>query len=206
MVNVKSLRNGAFGLIFVLLITTGAITSTFLFLPWLLTLPLMPFLPLKLLKIRRSYVQFIAKIFFSFAAGLLIDYCGTKVIIHSSDNLFLSDPSFIVMSNHRSRVDWMYCGWCYIFLMNQTCHLTFILKESLKSVPFYGWCMQIMVFIFLSRQRDLDIPIIRAAINYLKKVDNYPNILIFPEGTDLSSSVLKRNNECELDYTTILKK
>ena len=74
--------------------------------------------------------------------------------------------------------------------------ITMILKKSLKVVPIFGWCMQCMMYIFLERKREDDLPKMKHVISYLLTMNrSKSNIFIFPEGTDLSiSNITKSNN------------
>jgi lysocardiolipin and lysophospholipid acyltransferase len=88
----------------------------------------------------------------------------------------------------------MYVGWCYSSMINAADHLTIILKDPLRSVPIFGWATQLLMFIFLSRNRDADVPHIVRMLNYLYAVEARPSVLIFPEGTDLSPENLEKSN------------
>jgi lysocardiolipin and lysophospholipid acyltransferase len=76
--------------------------------------------------------------------------------------------------------------------------LKIILKKTLKLIPFFGWAMQCLLFIFLSRNRENDLPHIANSLLYLltsSYTEVAPCILYFPEGTDLSESNKKKSNE-----------
>lgn len=92
----------------------------------------------------------------------------------------------------------MFAGWYYAFHLNLNADLRVILKESLRSVPIYGWSMQIMMYIFLSRKREQDIPYIRRILSYLLCTGHAPSLLLFPEGTDLNENNKKKSNACKL--------
>eukprot|EP00602_Paraphysomonas_sp_CaronLab_P010683 CAMPEP_0185037330 /NCGR_PEP_ID=MMETSP1103-20130426/31568_1 /TAXON_ID=36769 /ORGANISM="Paraphysomonas bandaiensis, Strain Caron Lab Isolate" /LENGTH=193 /DNA_ID=CAMNT_0027575257 /DNA_START=360 /DNA_END=938 /DNA_ORIENTATION=+ len=70
-----------------------------------------------------------------------------------------------------------------------------ILKDALRSVPVYGWLMQLGLYIFLQRKRDSDIPHITRMLNYLIQLGTHPSLLLFPEGTDLSKSNVAKSNQ-----------
>lgn len=74
-------------------------------------------------------------------------------------------------------------------------YLKVILKEALRYVPIFGWAAQLMLYIFLGRDREQDIPHIKRAISYLLHTDEKVVFLLFPEGTDLSPSNLQRSME-----------
>ncbi len=173
----------------------GAIGSFLILVPWCLLLPLNQIVAVS--RFRRAYLCVITKIFFSFAAVMIEYICGTKILIHSSDSRVLDDKGVLMIANHRTRVDWMFAGWSYATLLNVYPQMAFILKRSLKDVPFFGWCMQIMMYIFLERKREADLPKIQSVIRYLLSHDQDACVIMFPEGTDLSESNIVKNNKCK---------
>ena len=137
---------------------------------------------------------------------------GVKVRI-SGDLRPLSQngPTLIVM-NHRTRFDWLFF-WCFLLRQGKLSHLKIILKKSLKSIPafgkiicnfskqlkyykiFVGWAMQHVNYIFLHRKWSQDEANLKRTLQYF--ADNrYPvQLLLFPEGTDLSPGNRKRDKE-----------
>lgn len=195
-----SLTQRARGLLFFFFMTLNMITIFILFIPWILAMPI----PNKTVqRLRRKYCVFLNNAYFQVNAALITVVGGTKIVIHGDDKKFLEDRSLLILSNHRTTVDWMFSGWCYAACLSHYPCLNFILKDSLRIVPFFGWCMQNVVYIFLTRKRDLDIPLIERVMNYLKHVDGYPNIFLFPEGTDLSRSNKQKSLECKCLVITI---
>lgn len=97
----------------------------------------------------------------------------------------------LIMSNNRSRVDYMFSGWCYAILTNRTANLKMIVKDFYRSIPIFGWAMQCMMYIFLigasssgssnsgsntsssitttisKRKREADVSSITRTFNYL---------------------------------------
>lgn len=141
------LRRRLSGLLYIALITGGALVSF---------IALAPFIAIHLLVTRWcSFVQLrhrlvirpVACLYFHFSAAVIHYLCGTKIIIHSADSLFLADQGVLMACNHRTRVDWMYAGWCYTACMAINASITaMVLKKSLKIVPIFGWCMQLMMY------------------------------------------------------------
>lgn len=149
-----------------------------------------------IIQMKRAYVNKIGDLFFSFTAMVLTDVCGTKIFIYSDDPDVLHDSKIgLVISNHNCRVDWMYVGWLYAVICDMGSYLKVIMKDSLRSVPIFGWAAQILHHIFLSRNKDQDIPYIRKTMSYLLHADKKSLFLLFPEGTDLSPSNLSRSLE-----------
>lgn len=65
---------------------------------------------------------------------------GTQVKI-SGDMVPYGEAAMIIC-NHRTRVDWMFL-WCLCLQQGQLSGLKIVLKESLKSVPGFGWASQV---------------------------------------------------------------
>jgi 1-acyl-sn-glycerol-3-phosphate acyltransferase len=182
-------------MIFILLMGAGAWCVLFAFIPVIVAL----FIPIRhkaIIQWRRRYLEAVGAYWFRFATYLTLDTCGTHMSIHAYDPKIMEDSGNVglVISNHRTRVDWMYVGWCYSSMINAADHLTIILKDPLRSVPIFGWATQLLMFIFLSRNRDADVPHIVRMLNYLYAVEARPSVLIFPEGTDLSPENLEKSN------------
>ena len=97
----------------------------------------------------------------------------------------------------------MFAGWCYSSYFNLNSNLRVILKESLRSVPLFGWGMQIMMYIFLSRKKEKDVPYIRKMLSYLLCTGCTPSLFLFPEGTDLNESNKKKSNACKYCHVHI---
>lgn len=196
-----------FGIIFLFLLTFAAFSI------WLFMLPiglLLLFIHFKnILIIRRKILNFLSELFLDYAYFLLTVFCQTKVIIYTNNEIFSHHGHHghlghrqegkyqdigLIICNHRTRIDWMYAGWCYGAILRINSHLYVILKDSLKSLPIYGWAIQLMHYIFLTRSKEKDLPYIIKSINYLFQVAQSPIIFLFPEGTDLSDSNLQRSH------------
>lgn len=92
----------------------------------------------------------------------------------------------VLMANHQLYTDWLYLWWiAYTNKMHGRIYI--ILKESLKQLPIFGWGAQFYNFIFLSRKWETDRWRFKNALSHLKKPEDPMWLLIFPEGTNLSS-------------------
>jgi lysocardiolipin and lysophospholipid acyltransferase len=110
---------------------------------------------------------------------------GVNIVI-SEDTSVLKSPCLIVM-NHRTRFDWLFL-WCYLIRKGDLNRGKVILKKQLKHVFGYGWAMQVLLFIFLSRDWTSDEAYLHQMFGHFVE-SKYPlQLLIFPEGTDLSES------------------
>jgi 1-acyl-sn-glycerol-3-phosphate acyltransferase len=145
---------------------------------------------------RRNIISKITQIFQEFLAATLYYIGNSKTIIHCENpKLFnTNERGILLVSNHRTVIDWMYVGWCYGSMMNFLSNFKVILKNALRNVPIFGWLMQLGMYIFLERHRDKDVPHISKVLSYLLHLGSRPSILIFPEGTDLSESNVEKSN------------
>lgn len=98
----------------------------------------------------------------------------------------------VLMANHQLYTDWLYLWWiAYTNKMHG--HIYIIMKESLKQLPIIGWSGQLYNFIFLSRKWDTDEVRFRQALKHLCKPQDPMWLLIFPEGTNLSTTTREKS-------------
>jgi 1-acyl-sn-glycerol-3-phosphate acyltransferase len=187
------------GVVFMTIFTFAVFVVDILFAPCALLL-LVPVRGVVLA--RRRYISLVTRFFSEFAMELIQRVCGTKIYVYSAGPSGASAPEFIhervgplVICNHRTRVDWLYCFWWYGAYVHMGEYLRVVLKDALRSVPFYGWAMQMSMYIFLQRSRDADVPHIYNVMSYLLKTSEKVSTLIFPEGTDLSESNVRKSNQ-----------
>ena len=98
----------------------------------------------------------------------------------------------VLMANHQLYTDWLYLWWiAYTNKMHGRIYI--ILKESLKSLPIFGWGAQFYNFIFLSRKWETDKYRFKSALNHLRDPNDPMWLLIFPEGTNLSATTREKS-------------
>ncbi len=114
-----------------------------------------------------------------------IEYFGDKLV---------RDESALVICNHHTCVDWLFL-WPFFHQIDSLAQLRIVLKSPLKKVPFIGWCMQILQFIFLERNRSDDEIYIKRSLSKIIELNNRRMILLFPEGTDLSERSIKKSHK-----------
>jgi lysocardiolipin and lysophospholipid acyltransferase len=180
------------GVGFVLMMTCGGFTCLCLLIPVILTLPIPS---IRVIRYRRKLVAWASALYFDFAAALLTEMCKVKIHVYSNAPELIHDKGMLLMCNHRTRIDWMFSGWCYAALIKANDELRVILKDSLKSVPVYGWAMQLMMYFFLSRKKENDVPYLSRKLSYLLDAGDKPIAFLFPEGTDLSPSNVEKSNQ-----------
>ncbi|XP_050804559.1 lysocardiolipin acyltransferase 1 isoform X1 [Gopherus flavomarginatus] len=155
---------------------------------------LSPFLPLMFVSPAwyRWITDRIVATWLTLPVALLEMVFGAKVVI-TGDGFIPGERSVIIM-NHRTRMDWMFLWNCllrYSYLrLEKIC-----LKSSLKSVPGFGWAMQVAAFIFIQRKWEDDKNHFENMLDYFCDIREPLQLLIFPEGTDLTANTKARSNE-----------
>uniref|UniRef100_F6QAZ7 Lysocardiolipin acyltransferase 1 n=1 Tax=Xenopus tropicalis TaxID=8364 RepID=F6QAZ7_XENTR len=153
-----------------------------------------PFLPLMLVSPSwyRWITDRIVATWLTLPVALLELVFGAKVVI-TGDGFIPGERSVIIM-NHRTRLDWMFLWNCllrYSYLrLEKIC-----LKSSLKAVPGFGWAMQVAAFIFIHRKWEDDKNHFEAMLDYFCDIKEHLQLLIFPEGTDLTDNTKARSDE-----------
>lgn len=141
------------GITFLFMLFSGA--AVFWFMMCIITVILLPIHSMKIIKFRKMLLKHLSEHFIDFAAALLDLVCNINVFTYCDDSHILNDAKDhrvgMVISNHRTRVDWMFSGWFYNSLLNNSENLIIVLKDDLRSVPLFGWAMQMLQFIFLTR-------------------------------------------------------
>ena len=127
------------GLLFTLLITYGAFCTLFFLFPVVM---LVPCHYIRVIRWRRRYCDYIVSIYFNFVVSLVKIIGKTKIYIYCDNEQILSDRGALIISNQRTRADWLYSGFCYSFLTNRTSELKVVSREFLKSIPVFGWVSQ----------------------------------------------------------------
>ncbi|XP_077997790.1 lysocardiolipin acyltransferase 1-like [Glandiceps talaboti] len=144
-----------------------------------------PFLPLLFIytPLYRKISDHILAKWVTFPVALLELLYGIKIVV-SGDSFKPADKSIMIM-NHRTRLDWMFL-WCCLIRRSALHHEKIMLKIGLKSIPGGGWAMQVGHFIFIHRNWEVDKEILSDILDYFSAIRHPTQILIFPEGTDLS--------------------
>ncbi|XP_004451123.1 lysocardiolipin acyltransferase 1 isoform X1 [Dasypus novemcinctus] len=153
-----------------------------------------PFLPLMFLN--PSWYRWInnrlVATWLTLPVALLETMFGVKVII--TGDAFVPGERSVIIMNHRTRMDWMFLWNClmrYSYLrLEKIC-----LKASLKSVPGFGWAMQAAAYIFIHRKWKDDKSHFEDMIDYFCGIREPLQLLIFPEGTDLTEYSKARSND-----------
>lgn len=112
-------------------------------------------------------------------------------------NSFQLPAATLIMSNHSTRIDYMFSGWCYGMLTNRNSNMKLIVRDFFRSVPILGWGMQCMMYIFLNERKtsnkklkDSDVYTIAQTFNYLLKLQ-IPTRYIFNFKTSTSRCMFR---------------
>ncbi len=146
-------------------------------------------------RLLRRWEGLVAGSWLSFGAWLLERVGGVKIIL-TGDTLLPGDR-VLILSNHRTRIDWMFL-WCWAARLDLLSSYRVILKSSLRSFPWWGWGMSLCLFPFIrrgSKHRDADLARIERICRYLSQLGVANSLILFPEGTDLSLSNQERDRE-----------
>ncbi|XP_046874363.1 lysocardiolipin acyltransferase 1 [Hypomesus transpacificus] len=117
---------------------------------------------------------------------------GVKVVI-TGDGFIPGERSVIIM-NHRTRLDWMFL-WCYLLRYSYLRLEKICLKAALKAVPAFGWALQVACYIFVQRRWEDDREHIENMLEYFCDIGEPLQLLLFPEGTDLTEYTRARSDD-----------
>ena len=106
---------------------------------------------------------------------------GTKVVF--SGDLVPPKERVLIISNHRTEVDWMYL-WNLALRKGCLGYIKYILKSSLMKLPVFGWGFHILEFISVERKWEVDEPAMRQMLSTFKDSRDPLWLALFPEGTD----------------------
>ncbi|XP_018655356.1 putative 1-acylglycerol-3-phosphate acyltransferase [Schistosoma mansoni] len=154
-----------------------------------------PLLPLAVLSpvLFRYFNDLLLTSWLMFAEFVICKVFGCR-IRHFGDRVIPSTTtehhSCLFLINHRTQLDWFFV-WG---LGDPIQRMKIILKDSLAKVPGAGWAMQCGSFIFLRRRIATDQQRLQKIVEYLLKVKQSCQLLIFPEGTNLNSKSLERSD------------
>ncbi|XP_016650850.1 PREDICTED: probable 1-acyl-sn-glycerol-3-phosphate acyltransferase 5 isoform X2 [Prunus mume] len=107
----------------------------------------------------------------------------TKVIF--SGETVPDGERILLISNHRTEVDWMYL-WDLALRKGRQGYIKYILKSSLMKLPLFGWSFHILEFISVERKWEVDELNMRRMLSSLKDPQDSLWLALFPEGTDFT--------------------
>ncbi|XP_051941370.1 lysocardiolipin acyltransferase 1 [Hippocampus zosterae] len=153
-----------------------------------------PVLPLMLLSPAwyRWITDRIVATWLTLPVSLLELVFGVKVVI--TGDAFVPGERSVIIMNHRTRLDWMFL-WCCLLRYSYLRLEKICLKAALKAVPGFGWAMQVACFVFIHRRWEKDKEHLGNMLDYFCDIREPLQLLLFPEGTDLTENTRVRSDE-----------
>eukprot|EP00211_Chloroparvula_japonica_P005342 CAMPEP_0119122180 /NCGR_PEP_ID=MMETSP1310-20130426/2506_1 /TAXON_ID=464262 /ORGANISM="Genus nov. species nov., Strain RCC2339" /LENGTH=360 /DNA_ID=CAMNT_0007111799 /DNA_START=49 /DNA_END=1128 /DNA_ORIENTATION=+ len=176
--------------------TVGFVTYMLILLVLSLYGALLYLLPFTLLlcidpKLYRGFFGFIQRYFFA-----INYYAGTYLMglkfTFTGDLIPLSE-SGLFMCNHRTRYDWVYL-WKYYHALHRTSQMRIALKNDMRFIPAFGWCLQLFAFLSMTRKWEVDRENIANYFDSWRRSGFAGQLIFFAEGTDLSPGNKKRGH------------
>lgn len=152
-----------------------------------------PVMPLMLIwpKLYRRSIEIVASWWQSVLVAVNEKIFGINMV-YTGDGVQRHEKTVLLL-NHRTRLDWFFF-FSYIFHSSILNRHKISLKDMLKWFPGIGWGMQTSGYIFLKRNWENDKDHIKKILKYQMDLGSKPNILLFPEGTDLTENTMTRSN------------
>ncbi|KAF6202590.1 hypothetical protein GE061_002988 [Apolygus lucorum] len=158
----------------------------------LLCVPLLPVLLVDVYAYRTA-VDLVFAMWETYPVALMEMLFSTEFVL-SGDQVRPWERSILIM-NHRTRLDWNFLWAAMHYGTTTPAHrLKFILKRPISLIPGPGWVMQMCGFFFIHRKWEKDQMLLDTMIGHLDDLDYTYQVLIFPEGTDLTEKSMTRSN------------
>ncbi|XP_049793655.1 lysocardiolipin acyltransferase 1-like [Schistocerca nitens] len=166
----------------------GSICAGFLFI-------FCPLLPLALLhqKLYRTITDVVFSMWELYPTALMECVLGVRIVV-TGDAVRAAEHGLLVM-NHRTRTDWNFL-WAAMFHASQPAahRLKIVLKDPIRHIPGPGWVMQLTCFMFIHRCWEKDQQLLATVLDYLHDINHTCQVLLFPEGTDLTEGSRQRSH------------
>ncbi|KAG0594718.1 hypothetical protein M758_UG102700 [Ceratodon purpureus] len=123
---------------------------------------------------------------------LLDWWAGVKVKVYTDRQSWelLGKEHALVISNHRSDVDWL-VGWIIAQRLGCLGGTRAVMKKSTKFLPVIGWSMWFSEYVFLSRNWSKDEKVLRDGYASLKGFPRTLWVALFVEGTRFTKAKLE---------------
>ncbi|XP_052784207.1 lysocardiolipin acyltransferase 1-like [Mya arenaria] len=142
----------------------------------------------------RFVVDSIICTWFALAVATFETVYGIKVTIQGDVSKLDAHASSIIVLNHRTRLDWLFFASVQA-RYGSLRRFKISLKDMLRHAPGAGWAMQAAQFLFMARNWERDKNRIEDFMKSFEDVQTYPQLLFFPEGTDLQPQSLQRSQQ-----------
>ncbi|CAL8080569.1 unnamed protein product [Orchesella dallaii] len=128
-----------------------------------------------------------------YPASLLEILMGCRVCI-SGDDINPEDGAILIM-NHRNRLDWFFLWAALLHASKPPAHrCKFVLKSDVRIIPGIGWGLQMAGYLFIHRNWEKDRILLKRSLDYFKAIKTKYQILIFPEGTNISENTKAKSH------------
>lgn len=188
MASLSGLKHRCRGVSFVLILIVTAFLGFVVFSPVFITVFVLK------LQCARWIVDTIISTWFALAVATFELVHGVKIVVQGDAEKINKYCSSLIIMNHRTRLDWLF----YFAIQARFSSLRrFIisLKDELRHAPGAGWAMQAKQFLFLKRNWEVDKIRIENSLKHFECVNYCPQLLLFPEGTDLTSSTRAKSKQ-----------
>ncbi|XP_068240667.1 lysocardiolipin acyltransferase 1-like [Palaemon carinicauda] len=155
-----------------------------------------PILPLLLInrKVYRRATEVIFTMWESFAVALMEVLYGVRFFM-SGDVIRPGERSLLLL-NHRNRLDWNFFWGALAHASSPPAHnCKIVLKSGIRKFPGLGWIMQMSCYLYIHRRWEEDQRLMSNILDYYRDINHTFQILLFPEGTNLTKETKKKSDE-----------
>ncbi|KAK8726081.1 hypothetical protein OTU49_010371 [Cherax quadricarinatus] len=129
-----------------------------------------------------------------YAVALMEVVFGVRFFL--SGDLIRPEETSIIILNHRNRLDWnFFWGALAHATYPPTHNCKIVLKSGIRKFPGLGWIMQMSCFLYIRRRWEDDQRLMNNVLDYFRDIDHTFQVLLFPEGTNLTPATQKKSNE-----------
>ncbi|KAG7401257.1 hypothetical protein PHYBOEH_002061 [Phytophthora boehmeriae] len=133
--------------------------------------------------------------YFSMLAGLLEFVGGVKIVVTGVEELeFKPHDQVLLISNHRSEVDWIFF-WNLALRLGVHDRIRVMMKSAIRFAPGVGWTMLLLEYPYINRNWATDQERLKKLINSYKQASVGSWLSMFPEGTALYDKTLQKSHD-----------
>ncbi|TDH69578.1 hypothetical protein CCR75_007643 [Bremia lactucae] len=133
--------------------------------------------------------------YFAMLSGYLELVGGVNLVVTGDEKLeFKSQECVLLICNHRSEVDWIFF-WNLAIRLNVHDRVRVMLKSVIRYAPGAGWAMLLLQYPYINRNWASDEKRLSEAIRSYKTAERGFWLAMFPEGTALCDTTLKKSHE-----------
>eukprot|EP01147_Barroeca_monosierra_P003528 gene3528-6146_t len=139
----------------------------------------------------RRVTEQIRSRFYRFVNMFVCNIGNTKVLLYGDIPCDENQISFV---NHQCDVDWLVLT-SLLRVANADGRMAFMLKNTLKYVPLFGWFWWMSGFVYVRKSWQHDEQRIKCKLHALAESDRKYAFVIFPEGTRYTLEKVTESNE-----------